>query len=217
MTGVLIVVFDADGTIFNSMPIYTEIFSGQLERKFGIPREDSSILYNSSAGIPLGKQFEMMLTKHRKPTDKIQELVNEFFELAAKNVPDIFPDIKPAFEKLAGHKRIISTNTRQDILNGRVLHHGLEKHLDHYFGTNGFKRKEEHFDHVKRIYDLSEEDFRKTVVFVGDGKPDMELAKRLGIVGIGRIGTTDSKSLEQAGASYIVTALTELPEILEKL
>jgi phosphoglycolate phosphatase-like HAD superfamily hydrolase len=212
-----ILVFDADGTVFDSIPLYIKIFSGILKRRHKIPVKDTSVYYRNSSGSPLDEQFKTMLEKYGKPKDEIKELVKEFFDLATKEVPDIFDDVKPAFETLKNYKKIISTNTRQDILEQRILHHDLYEYLDYYFGVNGFKGKEEHFDEIKRIYSLSDQESKESIIFVSDGKPDMEFAKELGITGIGRVGTTDAESLKSAGAKYTVGNLSELPEILEKI
>lgn len=212
---IFIIVFDADGTVFDSMPFYTKIFSSLLESNYGIPSAESSAYYNSSAGMVLNKQFETMLIKYNKPTGEIQILVDEFFKKAARKLPNIFIDVKPAMKSLSNYKIIISTNTRQDMLDKRIKRHKLNIYIDKWFGINGFKGKEEHFNEIRKIYNFSNKDFRKNVVFVGDGKPDMQFAQKLGIVGIGRIGTTDAESLMKAGAKYTVNSLLEVKEILE--
>ena len=210
-----IVVFDADGTIFDSMPLYTELFSSILEKEYQIPVADSSSYYTSSAGMPLNKQLEAILVKHRKPLDMIQHMADEFFNNAAKKIPDVFPDVMSALKELSDYKIIISTGTRQDILDKRVKCHKLNKYLDKWFGINGFKRKEDHFNEIKKLYSTSEKGFRESVAFVGDGKPDMELAQKFGIIGIGRIGTTDARGLKKAGARYTVNTLLEIKGILK--
>ena len=177
------IVLDSDGVVFDSMPLYTKIFCDLLET-YGVPRKESEFFYNYAAGISLDRQFFGMLQLHESrrsataemvdwtleeirksyegPTLQVKYLVERFFEIAAKNIPDLFDDVKPALEKLGAYKKIISTNTRQDILDRRVEHHDLKKYLDGYFGTNGFKRKEEHFDVIKKNSGLSDENFKNT-------------------------------------------------------
>ncbi len=213
---VSVIVFDADGTIFDSMPLYTKIFSSILNINYGIPVTESSVYYTSSAGMILNKQFEAMLIKYKKPLGEIQSLVDEFFKKAARKIPNIFQDVKPSMKDMSNYKIIISTGTRQDILDKRIKHHDLNAYIDRWFGVNGFKGKEEHFNEISKIYNFSDKRFRKGVVFVGDGKSDMKFARSLGILGIGRVGTTDAESLRKAGAKYTVNSLLEVKGLLEK-
>ncbi|MBI4162948.1 MAG: HAD family hydrolase [Candidatus Aenigmarchaeota archaeon] len=216
-SSISIVVFDADGTIFDSMPFYTKLFSSMLNAAYGIPLAESSAYYNSSAGMLLNKQFEAILTMYKKPTDAIQNLVDEFFKKASKKIPDIFEDVKSSLKALSDYTIFISTGTRQDMLDKRIKRHKLNAYVEKWFGVNGFKGKEDHFNEISKIYNFSGKEFRKSVVFVGDGASDMKLARKLGILGIGRTGTVDAKSLKMAGARYTVNSLSEVKEILESI
>lgn len=214
MSKIEIIIFDADGTIFDSMPFTAKVFADVLE-KYKIPRTESKNYMYATAGTPPAETFIGILKKYNKPTNKIRKIIKEFFDSMENLTPDIYDDVIPTFKKLRNYKKIVSTNLRQDILDKRIKHHGLHKYLDKYFGTNGFKSKEEHFDEVKRIYHLSDRNFSKIVILVGDGKADMEFARKYKILGIGRLGLADAKTLKQAGASYIVNNLSEIVKILE--
>ena len=214
MNKIKIIIFDADGTIFDSMPFTAKVFADVLER-YGVPRKESENYMYATAGTPPAETFIGILKKYNKPTNEIKNIIKEFFDSMENSNPKIYEDVLPTFKKLKSYKKIVSTNLRQNILNKRIKQHNLHLYLDEYFGTNGFKSKEEHFDEVKRIYHLSAQDFRNTVMLVGDGKKDMKFAKKYGIIGIGRIGINNAKTLKQAGASYIIHNLLEILKILE--
>lgn len=216
MTKVKIIIFDGDGTIFDSMPHCIEVFSEILERRYNIPRKESGQYLVSRVGAPLDSIYNALLEKHGKPTDSIDELVDEFYGLMKEDVP-LFDDVKPALEILKSYRKFISTNVRQATVNARVKYHELENYLDGYFGTNGFKNKEAHIYEIIRICGLDVNDLNGSVVLVGDGPGDIELAKKFGIIGIGRAGTTDSYTLKKAGASYTLDSLSEVESILKKL
>lgn len=214
MNEVEIIIFDADGTIFDSMPFVAKIFADVLAR-YIIPRKESKDYMYATAGTPTAEQFNTILKKHHKPTDKVKSLVKEFNDLMEGHIPNIFADVIPTFKKLKNFKNIVSTNLRQDILNARIKHHGLHKYLDRYLGTNGFKSKEEHFDEIKRIYHLSDKDFSKKVILVGDGKTDMEFARKYKILGIGKVGIENAKTLKKTGALHTINNLSEVVKILK--
>ena len=198
------------------MPYCTRVFSGILERRYNIPIGESESYFVSRVGAPLDSIYNAMLQKNRKPTNEIDELVDEFFEQMKEDVP-IFDDVKPALESLRMHKRIISTNLRQGILDERVRYHKLENYLDGYFGTNGFKNKEAHVNAIISRYGLDGNALKDNIILVGDGPGDMELAKKFSIIGIGRVGTTDTDTLRTAGALYTINTLLEVETILERL
>ena len=216
MAKINIIIFDGDGTIFDSMPSCINAFSGILEKRYDIPRGESESYLVSRIGAPLNLIFYEILQKRGKPTDSIDVLVNEFHELMEFDVP-IFDDVKPALERLSAYKRFISTNLRQNILDARVRYHKLENHLNGYFGLNGFKNKETHVNAIISSYGLSGSDLKDSIVLVGDGPGDMELARKFGIIGIGRIGTTDADTLKKAGASYTINTLLETENVLGQL
>jgi len=210
-----IIIFDADGTIFDSMPFIAKIFADMLKR-YDIPIKDSKNYLYATAGTSTYEQFRFILKKYHKSTDKIGLLVKEFNDLISQNMPKLFTDVNPVLKKLGRYKKIVSTNLRQDVLNKRIKNYKLDLYLEACLGTNGFKSKEEHFDEIKKRYDLSIVDFRKKVILIGDGKKDMEFAREYGITGIGRVGINDSKTLNRAGASYVINDLFGLIDILKK-
>lgn len=214
MKNIKIIIFDADGTIFDSMPFTAKIFADVLER-YSIPRKESKNYMYATAGNPPTEVFNGILKKHNKHTNEIKKIIKEFFDLLENSIPIIFIDVIPTLRRLNNYKKIISTNLRQDILNRRVQYHGLHKYFEKHLGTNGFKSKEEHFGEIKKIYKLSEKKFRKKVILVGDGKRDMELTHKHKIVGIGKVGIENAKTLKQAGATYIINNLSEIVKILK--
>lgn len=214
MNKIEIIIFDADGTIFDSMPNVAKIFADILVR-YGIPRRQSENYLYATAGTSTYEQFKTILNKHHKPTDRVKLLVKEFNDLMEGHIPRIFADVVPTFKNLKNYKKIVSTNLRQDILNARIKHYGLHKYLDKYLGTNCFKSKEEHFDYIKKIYHLSDKDFKKKVILVGDGKTDMEFARKYKIVGVGKVCIEDAKTLKKAGALHTINNLSEVVKILK--
>ena len=214
MKDVKIIIFDADGTIFDSMPFTAKIFADVLE-KYGIRRKNCEDYIYATAGTPAEKVFGGILKKYNKPTKGIKKIISQFFDLLEKDSPALFNDAVTTLKKLKKYRKIISTNLRQDILNTRIKSNNLGIYLDKYLGTNGFKSKEEHFKEIKRIYGMSDKEFTENAILVGDGKRDMEFARKYKIIGVGKLGSTDAKTLKEAGATYIINSLSEIFKLLE--
>ena len=68
------VILDVDGSLVDSMSVYTKTFSGILSRRFRIPIEESSKYFLISAGTPLDIQFRYVLEKNNKSTGEIQSM-----------------------------------------------------------------------------------------------------------------------------------------------
>ena len=90
-------IFDLDGSIIDAIPAYTKVFSESLNSKYGIDIKDSRKYYLNSTGTPIDVQFEYMLRKYSKPTDKISQFVDEFFDIVNKIDFILFDNGNPEF------------------------------------------------------------------------------------------------------------------------
>jgi phosphoglycolate phosphatase-like HAD superfamily hydrolase len=61
------------------------------------------------------------------------------------------------------------------------------------------------------------EEFAATCVFVGDLPGDMQLARKAGLLAIGRLTGANVDSLTAAGEQHVITNLTELEPLLNSL
>lgn len=213
-------ILDSDGTVFDSMPKYTEIFSETL-LPISIPKDVSARLYKRNAGIALKDQYTQVLRKYGKDIAVADQLVKEFWEKAIQENLNfsLFSDVKPALEKL--HQKytiIISTNTLIDLLIERLNHTTIQSYIDLPLGKDErFERKEEHLPYIQKFYNLDDDSLQKEVVFVADGPPDIQFANTYGIKGIGRIGTVSSRKLKNAGAHATIRDFFELENILARI
>lgn len=227
----MIINFDADGTVFDSMPAYGSFFAEILARYHGIDPNASKASYFEMAGRTLYSQFRTMIENprfgilHRQPhaLDEIPILIDEFWKYVTENYTSILPfrDAAPALGELSEHKKILSTNTRADLISKRVDHFILGHYFDHVWGVvpqgaNGFHSKDEHWGAIRGVYELSNAIFRKKVILVDDGVEGIKKAKRMGIRAVGRIGTFRAEALKEAGADRVIGSLIELPEILQE-
>lgn len=209
-----IIIFDADGTLFDSMPLYARIFADMLHEKYDIQKKESKDYLLSTAGLAIEKQFQRMLTRY-KFKDESDELKEEFYGIVLKRKPEIYDDVIPALKKLDGYTKFLSSGNRQDLLNLRVKQFGLAPYFEEWLGFNGYKDKSQHLDYLMKKLKMTNDKFARNAYYVADGSHDMEVAKKYGIYSFGRIGTLSREGLEHAGARHVIGNLGELVTFLD--
>ncbi|MBI2084696.1 MAG: HAD family hydrolase [Candidatus Aenigmarchaeota archaeon] len=218
-----IYVFDADGVIFDgTMKIMGNVFSESLVA-YGIPPEDALSFYLSTAGQPIEKQYGDALLRFGATVEDgrtVRKLTEYFQSNAYREMPQLYPDVIPAVEALRNRRMVVSTNTPQDVLTRRINYYGLNNYFKRWFGRgySGITDKAHHKGSIIGYLGVSEEEFQRYGLLIGDGLHDMEIATEWGIKGIGRPteGTT-AEALMQAGAVETVENLAYLVELEKKL
>jgi len=221
-------IFDADGTIFDSMPIYEQTFGKVLEENFGINPEESVTFFKKTAGLPLNLQFAEFLTQYlgkkgngflnfstiQSPV--IKKLVDRFFELILlkeSSVSTLFSEAQRVLVNLRhrGLTLFLTSGTRTDILQRRI-----ETARIYFFsvvmGSEAIPKGLWHLDVFVRAMGETKNNFCAKAFLVGDGPADMELARMAGIYAIGLTGTVPAEDLIKAGANEIISNLRELIE-----
>lgn len=221
-------IFDADGTIFDSMPIYEQVFGKVVEENFGINPEESVAFYRRTAGLPLNLQFAGFLSQYQgkddsrfygffRPEDlEIQKLVDRFFELILSresSASTLFFEAQRVLANLhnRGLQLFLTSGTRTDILQRRIE----TARIDFFaviMGSEVIPKGLEHIDVFARAAGTAKDDFCAKAFLVGDGPGDMKLAKNAGIYAIGLTNTVLAEDLVKAGANEIISNLRELIE-----
>jgi phosphoglycolate phosphatase-like HAD superfamily hydrolase len=108
-------------------------------------------------------------------------------------------------------------------LNGdKTARYILQKYkLGEFFGVtvprnkvNYVKPNPEHLEVALKVLGVLPEE----TLVVGDGKVDMESARELKAIAVGLpTGTSTIKQLSNHGANYIITSITDLPILIDKL
>lgn len=210
-----IIIFDADGTLFDSMPAYAKLFSEILFKHCKIPMKESNDYLISTAGLAIEKQFQHMLKKY-EIRDESEKLKEEFYKIVKKRKPKIYPDVMPALRKLKGYRLFLSSGNRQDLLNLRVRQFRLERFFEDWLGFNGFKDKSDHIEHLMKELKIPKTKFSEAAIYVADGSHDMEIAKKYGMLSFGRVGTLSKKKLLKAGADEAIRDFDDLLKHLSR-
>jgi phosphoglycolate phosphatase len=121
--------------------------------------------------------------------------------------------------KQSGYVVVISSNNPDETFRDRLVGVGLTDDCDFALGTDVEKgiTKEDHPRLAAERLGVLPEELAVTGVFVGDLPGDMELARKAGLLAIGRLTGANADSLIAAGAQHVITNLTELEPLLNSV
>jgi phosphoglycolate phosphatase len=221
-TGLLI--FDMDGTLIDSMPQHTAAFSRILHEEYQVPEDFSKQEYLNTAGKPVDEQFRhvLRLSGHCQP-GSVTDLIDRFWVLVQESEPTVFPDVPSAVERLwhAGYILVVISGCAPSVVEAKMRKAGVSKYFKLMLGTDygnaGMTKGEGHFRFIRDELRLDMLQFQLGSALVGDGEHDMIIAKKAGIVAIGRLTGGNSSALAKAGADYLIKSLDELVSILQTL
>jgi phosphoglycolate phosphatase-like HAD superfamily hydrolase len=179
------IVFDWDGTLFDSMPNKTRNLGILLHRHFNFPPETVMTLYRRYSGISRRKLLTQIISE-LKPGFSLsygtfQKLSDEFSQLnleANKNAP-LFPDVLPCLDRLhhSGQALYISSSSRPEELGPLVTMTGIESQFKAIFSSRqGFDKGKEHLTEICRL----ENCLPKNLLVIGDDVQDVVLAEKFG-------------------------------------
>lgn len=208
-------IFDLDGSIIDAMSAYTKVFSESLNSKYGIDIKDSRKYYINSTGTPIDVQFKYMLEKYSKPTDKISQLVDEFFDIVNRVDVVLFDNAKDIIIELfnRGFKLFITTGSETVDAKKRLEKTELIKYFSFVLGSSEIPKGPEHIKKFSQLIGLSVEEFSKQAFYCGDGLRDMFIAKMFDIYAIGIAQTVSKEKLFEAGADVAVDRIGEVIDL----
>lgn len=208
-------IFDVDGNLVDSMPIYTETFSGILFRTFGISVEESNKYYLVSTGMPLDIQFKYMLEKNDKSTGRIEEMVKEFFNIINWRDYSWYQGAKKLIRELHCRNFVlfVTTGSQTSVTEKKLEKAGLANYFKLVLGSSKILKGPEHIKKFAQSISLSVEEFSKQTFYCGDGPRDMEIAKMFGIYAVGVAQTVNKEKLFESGADEVVDRIGEVINI----
>jgi HAD superfamily hydrolase (TIGR01509 family) len=218
------VVFDLDGTLAAFNLDYKTVRSLVKDylAKRGVPAE----LLSLDESV-----FEMLRKTEAwaKNTGKTEEFVDELrseasnttetYELEAASRTNLLPGVVDTLQALRAMGLRIALCT---INSEKSVSHILERfHLASLFDVTvsrnqvrHVKPDPEHIQTALRVLGVTPEE----TVIVGDSRVDMQSAKALGAVAVGLpTGVSSVEQLMAGGADYVVTAMSDVPLLVERL
>jgi phosphoglycolate phosphatase len=217
------VIFDLDGTIVSFNLDYRAV-RGEVREyllRVGVP---ASLLAVNESIFDMLSKTELFL-KNSGKSGAMEEIrrevlgIAERYELEAAARTDLLSGV---VETLAALKRMglkIGLFTLNSDKSASYIMQRFK--LGDFFGVmvprdkvSFVKPNPEHLERALKVLDVAA---GETVV-VGDGTVDMECARDLKAVAVGLpSGASSVEELKRSGANYIVTSITDLPVLIEKL
>lgn len=217
-----LLIFDMDGTLVNSMNQHADIFSKILNDEYGVPHELSKQEYIKTAGQPLDDQFNCALFRAKGVLIKdMSVLLSQFWMSVEKQQPVLFPEVLDVIEQLskAGYTLVVISGCAPIIVQTKLRKTNTHHYFKLMLGTDknipGMVKGEDHLRIIQRDLFLTPEQFRANSVLIGDSEYDMAIAKRFGLLAIGRITNENGDVLIKAGAGLLIDNLIDLKNLLE--
>jgi HAD superfamily hydrolase (TIGR01509 family) len=222
--GVKAVIFDLDGTITNFNLDYKAV-RGEVRSyllRVGVP---ASVLSAKESIFEMLKKTEIFIKNSGKSAEAMEAVrseafgIAEKFELEAAMSTGLLPG---AVETLKALKRMGLKLGLFTLNSDKSANYILQRFkLEDFFGVtvprdkvNFVKPNPEHLETALKVLGVSP---GETVV-VGDSGVDMESAKELKAVAVGLpSGAASVEQLTGHGANYVITSITDLPVLIERL
>jgi len=210
-------IFDVDGTLIDSMSAYKKAFSGILNRKFGISKEEADKYYLNSAGTPLDVQFIYMLQKNNKyfETKEVQSMMKEFFDIVDQVDYQFYDGAINLVKELVRKKftLFVTTGSQTSATKNKLGKADIINCFELILGSSEIPKGPEHIEEFAKSVNLSAEEFSSQAFYCGDGARDMEIAKMFGIYAIGVAQTLSKEKLSEAGADVVVDKIGNVLEL----
>lgn len=205
-------VFDFDGTIVDTMPVYFSLSSEIMEREYGLSGQEFqeySMLYT---GMPIEDLFSGFLESRNTPTDRVQDNLQDFFDVVNSREFPLIEGAKEAIEKIyaKGIELFVSTGSQTEKTKERLEKYDLLRYFSVVYGSSEIEKGPEHIEIFAKFTNTPLGDFSRNSFFLGDGPGDIKLAKICKMKAVGVAHTFDREYLLKAGADIVFEKIGEI-------
>jgi HAD superfamily hydrolase (TIGR01509 family) len=218
------VIFDLDGTIASFNLDYKAV-RGDVRSyllRVGVP---ASLLPVNESIFEMLKKTEIFLKNSEKSAEAVEEVrsgalaIAEKYELEAARSTGLLPGTNETLKALKRMGLKIGLFTLSSDKAARYILQRFK--LGDFFGVtvprdkvNYVKPNPEHLEMALKVLGVAPEE----TVVVGDSNVDMESAKALKAIAVGLpAGVSTIEQLTVHGANFIITSITDLPVLIEKI
>ena len=204
-------VFDFDGTIADTMPVYFGLSSEIMESEYGLSGDEFQRYSKLYTGMPIEDLFEGFLKSKNKPVDRVKQNLKEFFDIVNAREFPLIEGAKDAIEKIysKGVELFISTGSETEKTKERLEKYGLLKYFSVVYGSSEVEKGPEHIESFAKFSHAAFEEFTRNSFFIGDGPGDIKLAKSCRMKAVGVAHTFDKEYLLKAGADIVFEKIGE--------
>jgi phosphoglycolate phosphatase len=210
--------FDFDGTLADTMQELVDALVETLRDQLGSEQRLHRDLVMQMVYMQQRDAIRAVVDMTGWPPSRLQSTMMT----ATAGLPRrLFPEVPAVLASLkqSGYVVVISSNNPDSTFRDRLEGVGLTDACDFALGTDIEKgiTKEDHPRLAAERLGVLPEELAATGVFVGDLPGDMQLARKAGLLAIGRLTGANADSLIAAGAQHVIPNLTELEPLLNSL
>ena len=195
------IVFDWDGTLFDSLPAIYDA-NRQVLEELGLPFDNDRY---RAAYTP---DWRLMYQRLGVPDERLEAAGRRWVDLySAVAESGLLPGVRDALERLVGAGFVLGLVTAgdRDIVTAQLERGGLD-HLvtARVFGTDPIAAKPHPEALLRVLAELDRSERVATARYCGDVPDDMRMAQAVGAVGIGIESTfASAEELRDAGATMV--------------
>lgn len=218
------IVFDLDGTLVSFNLKYKAVRAEVKQRliQHGFPASIFSINESIFTMLEKARIFLKNNGKGEKEFSKIRKMiysVADKYELTAARETNMLPGVLDMLQTLRKMKLKLALFTINGSKSTSYILKSLR--LNKFFNVvvhrESVPKVKPHPTHLKTVLKALDIQPQEALV-VGDSVVDIECARRLKMIAIGTPGGFSSpQELSRAGATHIITSLTDLPVLVQKL
>jgi HAD superfamily hydrolase (TIGR01549 family) len=216
------VVFDLDGTLASFNVDYRTVRAEarSLLIRSGLP---ASILSINESIFEMLKKTEIFVKNNGQSKEAFAKIrskvlaIAEKYELDAAKTTSLLPGVSETLKTLKkmGLKIGLCTINSEKSTSYILKRFRIAKFFDSITPRNSVeyvKPNTEHLEATLKALDIKPEE----AVIAGDSRIDMKCAKELKAIAVGLpTGVSSPKELIDSGANYLITSLTDLPNLID--
>ncbi len=204
------ILFDFDGTLVDTMHGYADLAADIMHETYGTPHEVAHGAYMHTSGLPYCQQLEVIYPGDERNAHAEARFEKEKMAIMWATSPDSdFTKVIDALNR-RGITAVVSSNNTQDNITAYVQK--MDMPFKEALGfKEGFAKGRDHVEHLKRIYNISEDD----MLFVGDSFSDAKKALSLNIRFVARTGTNSQEAfIRKFPNIHVIHSLSDLLKLL---
>jgi phosphoglycolate phosphatase-like HAD superfamily hydrolase len=210
-----LLIFDADGTLLNTMRFHADLAADCIHNHFGTDRGQARADYIRTAELPFHTQLDALFPgvgyASQRAACAFEYNTRKVEEVYAR--AKVFPDIEPCMERLASSNvvdSVVSTNTVTNLIQPVLVAGGVSGYFSGIVGPD-YGSRFQHINHARRP-------LHRNVFLVSDSPGDMGLHK-YDVITVGRAGIPEdgmhmAESLLRSGATCVMDNFRGLPGIV---
>jgi phosphoglycolate phosphatase-like HAD superfamily hydrolase len=162
----IIVLWDWDGTLVNTMPVHADLAAECIREVFGVDYSYARKKYLETTGIPFDSQLEKIFPRgDQSAIDYCAKIYHVRKIIRVYENPEDFPETLETLNELhnLGYRQFISSSTEEEIIKSWAEKRKIECLFEGILGRESGNKK----NHIAKV--------KGTVVFVSDSVGDMSL------------------------------------------